>query len=127
MAKKKVLIDVPPIHADGLKAFENVPDVELIRYFRDGDQPLLDAVKDVAGIMVGLSEFDEAVIKNAPGLEIIAKHGVGYDNIDILLLDQFQAAGSTFGHVHAMPHVVQKITDRLEDTRFVVDEQNIQS
>ena len=83
MIKKKVIIDVPPIHADGLEAFEKAPDVEVIRYRRDSDQPLLDAVKDAAGIMVGLSDFDEAIIKTAPNLEIIAKHGVGYDNIDI--------------------------------------------
>lgn len=81
MTKKKIIIDVPPIHGDGLKAFEHASNVEVIRYYKD--QPLVDVVKDAAGIMVGLSIFDETVLENAQNLEIIAKHGVGYDNIDI--------------------------------------------
>lgn len=81
MTKKRVIIDVPPIHDDGLKPFEHAPDVEVIRYYRD--KPLLDVVSDAVGIMAGLSIFDEAVFENAPNLKVIAKHGVGYDNIDV--------------------------------------------
>ena len=79
MTKKKVIIDVPPIHDDGLKAFEHASDVEVIRYNRD--KPILDVVSDAVGIMAGLSIFDEAVFETAPNLKIIAKHGVGYCDV----------------------------------------------
>src|SRR5210317_1599782 len=79
----KVLIDVPPIHPDALALFDREPDVEIIRYDRDKDGPLAEKVRDVDGIMVGLAVFDESVIEKAPKLKILAKHGVGYDNIDV--------------------------------------------
>ena len=31
---KKILIDVPPIHDDGLKAFERISDIDIVRYDR---------------------------------------------------------------------------------------------
>jgi D-3-phosphoglycerate dehydrogenase / 2-oxoglutarate reductase len=81
MSKKKVIIDIAAIHKDGLKVFEPVEDIETIMYYKD--KPLTDIVQDVSGIMVGLSTFDAAVIESAPNLKILAKHGVGYDNIDV--------------------------------------------
>ena len=79
---KKILIDVPPIHDDGLKAFDGVPGIEIVRYDR-ATESLEDAIKDVDAVMVGLAIFDEKTINMAPNLKILAKHGVGYDNVDI--------------------------------------------
>ena len=62
---KKILIDVPPIHADGLRAFEGTPDVEIVRYDR-GNQSLEEAIKDVDAVMVGLAIFDEKIINTEP-------------------------------------------------------------
>ncbi len=81
MQKKKVIIDVAAIHKDGLKVFEPYEDIETVIYPKD--RPLTDIVHDVNGILVGLSIFDAAVIQSAPDLQILAKHGVGYDNIDV--------------------------------------------
>jgi D-3-phosphoglycerate dehydrogenase len=81
MSKKKVIIDIAAIHTEGLKVFEPVEDIETIMNYKD--KPLTDIVQDVSGIMVGLSTFDAAVIESAPNLKILAKHGVGYDNIDV--------------------------------------------
>lgn len=81
MQKKKVIIDVMAIHADGLRVFEPADDVETIIYKKD--TPLKTFAPDAHGILAGLSIIDEAVIENCPDLKIIAKHGVGYDNIDV--------------------------------------------
>ncbi|MBW1699043.1 MAG: hydroxyacid dehydrogenase [Deltaproteobacteria bacterium] len=81
MTTTKVMIDVPPIHDDGLKVFKSVPDIEIIRYYRN--QSLEDAIEDVDAVMVGLSIFDETVLNKGKRLKILAKHGVGYDNIDV--------------------------------------------
>ena len=79
--KKKVIIDVAAIHKDGLKVFEPVDDIETVMYYKD--RPLIEIVPDACGILAGLSIIDEPVIESAPNLKIIAKHGVGYDNIDV--------------------------------------------
>jgi D-3-phosphoglycerate dehydrogenase len=81
MPKKKVIIDVRAIHADGLKVFEPAEDVETVIYKKDS--PLKTFAPDAQGILVGLSLIDAAVIESCPDLKIIAKHGVGYDNIDV--------------------------------------------
>ena len=81
MQKKKVVIDVMAIHADGLKVFEPSDDVETVIYKKD--TPLKAFARDAHGILAGLSIVDASVIDSAPKLKIIAKHGVGYDNIDV--------------------------------------------
>ncbi len=83
MTKQRILIDVPPIHDDGLRVFERVSNIEIVRYHRDGEESLEDAIKDIQGVLVGLSIFDEKIINMAANLKILAKHGVGYDNIDV--------------------------------------------
>jgi D-3-phosphoglycerate dehydrogenase len=46
-------------------------------------QPLREAVADVEAILVRVVKLPPEVIEAAPRLKIIAKHGVGYDNINI--------------------------------------------
>ena len=79
---RKVLIDVPSIHDDGLRVFERIPDIEIVRYDRS-TQSLADAIKDVDAVLVGLAIYDEKIINMASNLKILAKHGVGYDNVDV--------------------------------------------
>lgn len=81
MQKKKVIIDVAAIHKDGLNVFKPAEDIETVMYYKD--RPLSDIVQDARGILAGLSTVDALVIESAPDLKIIAKHGVGYDNIDV--------------------------------------------
>ena len=74
-----MIIDVAAIHKDGLKVFEPAEDIETVMYYKD--RPLTEIVQDACGILAGLSTFDAPVIESAQNLKIIAKHGVGYDNI----------------------------------------------
>jgi len=46
-------------------------------------EKLLELVTDVYGIIAGVENFDEEVFKAAKNLRIIARYGVGVDNIDI--------------------------------------------
>ncbi|APU12286.1 MULTISPECIES: phosphoglycerate dehydrogenase [Actinoalloteichus] len=52
----------------------------------DGPLPradLLDRVPAAEALIVGLDPIDRAVFEAAPRLKVVAKHGVGYDNIDL--------------------------------------------
>ncbi|MFD3484686.1 phosphoglycerate dehydrogenase [Streptomyces sp. NPDC058665] len=44
---------------------------------------LLDRVPEAEALIVGLDPIDNDVFEAAPRLKVVAKHGVGYDNIDL--------------------------------------------
>jgi phosphoglycerate dehydrogenase-like enzyme len=43
---------------------------------------LIQFIKDADGVVIGLERIDEAIMRECPKLRIIAKYGVGLDNID---------------------------------------------
>lgn len=48
------------------------------------EQELLELMRDVDAMVTGMDEVTAAVVKaGAPRLKIVAKHGVGYNNIDL--------------------------------------------
>lgn len=51
------------------------------RPFKESE--LLEIIEDYDGVIVGVDPFTEAVIERGKRLKVIAKHGVGVDNIDI--------------------------------------------
>lgn len=51
-----------------------------LRFSKD---ELIDFIKDAQGVVIGLEEIDETVLSNCPNLKIIAKYGVGLNNIDL--------------------------------------------
>ncbi|OIQ07702.1 hydroxypyruvate reductase [Moorella thermoacetica] len=78
--KKKVLI-VQPIHESGLRVFGEEFDV------RVASDPSVETVKKeikgVEGVVVRTAPFTREIIEAADSLKVIARHGVGVDNIDI--------------------------------------------
>jgi phosphoglycerate dehydrogenase-like enzyme len=66
---------------------------ELKKYFQDvivnekgvriPENELVDFYKDAEGIIVGLEKITPEILDQLPNLKIIAKYGVGLDNIDI--------------------------------------------
>jgi len=84
MAKKKVIV---PEHIDesGIKVLEASNLVETIYY---DDKPVSPDVyagdlKETFAVLVRIKDFNREMIQSAPNLKIIAKHGVGVDNIDV--------------------------------------------
>lgn len=47
------------------------------------ESELINIIKDIDGIIVGLDKITSNVLKNAKKLKVITKYGVGMDNIDI--------------------------------------------
>ncbi|CEP67080.1 D-isomer specific 2-hydroxyacid dehydrogenase,catalytic domain [Moorella glycerini] len=78
--KKKVLI-VQPIHESGLKVFDDRFEV------RVAPDPSVETVKreikGVEGVVVRTAPFTREIIAAADSLKVIARHGVGVDNIDL--------------------------------------------
>ncbi|ADL12475.1 hydroxyacid dehydrogenase [Acetohalobium arabaticum] len=77
---KKVLL-TEPIHEEGVKLLEEVAEVVQASDYKI--DTLVEEAADCHGIIIRKAEIPTEVIKNAPQLEVVAKHGVGVDNIDI--------------------------------------------
>jgi D-3-phosphoglycerate dehydrogenase len=84
MSRKRVIV-WEHIDESGIRILENSNRAETIYY---DDKPILEdqfysSLKEASAVMVRIKDFTREMIQRAPNLEIIAKHGVGYDQIDV--------------------------------------------
>ncbi len=80
MARRKVIVP-ETIHPVGPEILQQVADV-IFEAEKPG-KPLRDFITEAHAIIVRLGEIDRELLEQAKNLMIIAKHGVGIDNIDI--------------------------------------------
>ncbi len=78
--KPKVLIP-QPIHESGMRVLAAKCDARVAPDFSEAT--LVREVRDCFGLLVRTAPIPASVIEAAPGLRVIARHGVGYDNIDM--------------------------------------------
>ncbi len=80
MARKRVII-TEYIDPAGLEILARNSD---LLYLPDSPKVKLeDAIREAYGVGVRLAPVTAEMIASAPNLKVIAKHGVGYDNIDV--------------------------------------------
>ena len=81
---KRVVV-AEPIHADGLGLLRARDDLDLIAFDAPADwDALQDAAREAAAILVRTLPLPSDILAAAPKLEIVSKHGVGCDNIDVM-------------------------------------------
>lgn len=78
--KKKVLI-VQPIHESGVKVFDDRFDVKVAS--DPSVETVIREIQGVEGVVVRTAPFTREIIEAAKDLKVIARHGVGVDNIDV--------------------------------------------
>jgi D-3-phosphoglycerate dehydrogenase len=84
--KKKVLLPAMMARA-GWDVITRRDDVEAIAYEYGLPTPAFHALlRDVHGVALGLTPFGEAELQAAPSLQVVARHGVGYDSVDVAAL-----------------------------------------
>jgi D-3-phosphoglycerate dehydrogenase len=71
-----------PIHAAGLERLRASYDVAFLPEM-PAPETRAKAIADAQAIVVRVFRIDEALLKGAPKLKLVAKHGSGVDNIDI--------------------------------------------
>lgn len=80
MLKVKILL-LEPIHEDGVRVIQQFADPKLAQ---NATEPaVLEELEDAKGIITRLAKVTSTMIDAAPELQVIARHGVGYDNIDV--------------------------------------------
>lgn len=80
--RKKVLI-IQPIHDAGLEILRARDDVEFEVTTRTSEAELIDQIRGVHGITVRTAVITRPVVEAADALEIVSRHGVGYDAVDL--------------------------------------------
>ena len=84
--KYKVLV-VQGLHEQGLKMLKNRTDIEFNVLMSDDENEILEAAKDVSGITVRTAKISSKIIEAANKLQVVSRHGVGYDSIDLVSLN----------------------------------------
>ena len=80
--KKKVLM-VQGLHEEGQKLLLARDDIEPITIMSANEDEILEAAKEVHGITVRTANITRKIIENSKNLQVISRHGVGYDSIDV--------------------------------------------
>ena len=80
--KKKVLM-VQGLHEEGQKLLLQRDDIEPITLMSVNQDEILEAAKEVHGITVRTANISRKIIENSKNLQVISRHGVGYDSIDV--------------------------------------------
>ncbi len=88
MTEYKVLITAHSFGNEGPEPFEILKRANIIPVLKKKEKiwtedELLEIISDADGIIVGADKVTKRVIDKASKLKIIAKHGVGVDNIDV--------------------------------------------
>ena len=86
MDRKKVVI-FEHVDESGIEILEASNLLETV-YFDDNPIPEKvreKALEEASGIIIRIFDLNRKMIQRAKNLEIISKHGVGFDNIDVLL------------------------------------------
>ena len=80
--KKTVLID-GDVHPNALALFDARNDVELVKVPLEDATALAEAVTGANGILARSARITPALIASANGLQVVSRHGVGYDRVDV--------------------------------------------
>ena len=84
--KYKILV-VQGLHEQGLQMLKNRTDIEFNVLMSDDENEILEAAKDVNGITVRTAKISSKIIEAANKLQVVSRHGVGYDSIDLVSLN----------------------------------------
>ncbi len=80
------VVVVGKIHQSGLKVFEARKDIDVEQLMSVDEQAMRKAAAAADAILIRTSKLSREAIEGAGQLKVVARHGVGYDNIDVTAL-----------------------------------------
>ena len=104
--KRKVLC-IQPIHEVGMALLRERADIELIVPESVEPKAWMPLLGDVEAIVVRLGNITAEVIAAAPKLQLVSRHGVGVDNIDVAAATKAGVIVATVGLANA-PSVAEQ-------------------
>ena len=89
------------IHQDGLE-FLRSKNLEVLEINTFEENELISLISDVEGIIIRTANLKENLLSKCNNLKIVARHGVGYDNIDLDYLNKKNIALAITGQSNAV-------------------------
>jgi D-3-phosphoglycerate dehydrogenase len=80
LTMKKIFL-TEPIHEDGVKLLETVGQV-ILASAKD-EETIIREAADCDAILIRSAKITKNIINSIPNLKVVAKHGIGVDNIDV--------------------------------------------
>ncbi len=82
MPEKKKILVIQNIHQEGIKLLEDNSSYEF-EIFDEINEDLRHKIVDCDAISIRTAKLPNEIISSAKKLQVISRHGVGYDNIDL--------------------------------------------
>ncbi len=83
----RVMLQMP--YTSGLRSvFEERDDIEVERFTELSEDNILQHIGNYDAAILGVAPFTRRIIANAARLKIVARHGVGYDAVDVPALTE---------------------------------------
>ena len=82
MPEKKKILVIQNIHQEGIKLLEDNSGYEF-EIFDEINEDLKHKIVDCDAISIRTAKLPKEIISSAKKLQVISRHGVGYDNIDL--------------------------------------------
>ena len=79
---RKVLV-IGAVNTAGISLLEDHSDIECEVVVDVSEENLCRAVQNAHGLLVRTATITPRVIASAPKLEVVSRHGVGFDNVDV--------------------------------------------
>jgi len=106
------------IHSNGWTLLDKAR-CESFEIFNFDENNLIKELKDVEGILVRTANLNSNVLSNCHNLKIVARHGVGYDNVDLEYLNQNKIALGITGTSNAVSVAEHVLTSFLYLTKNI--------
>ena len=82
MAKRRVMLQMP--YTPGIASvFDNHPEIEVVQFTETSEANILQHVGNYDAAILGVAPFTPAIVKMADKMQIVARHGVGYDAVNV--------------------------------------------
>lgn len=82
MSKHKILV-ITPMHEQAMTMLSNRDDIEYEVLNSVEEDDIVKAIADADGVTVRTAKITRRIIEAGKSLKVIARHGVGYDNVDL--------------------------------------------
>jgi D-3-phosphoglycerate dehydrogenase len=86
------IVVADPIHTDGLERLLKQPGVTVDHPGNASNEPLAERLRRAHGLIVRGTRVDEALVADAGQLQVVCRHGVGYDLVDVPVLTRRRIA-----------------------------------
>tara|TARA_B100000315_G_C14565657_1_gene582809 strand:- start:272 stop:1249 length:978 start_codon:yes stop_codon:yes gene_type:complete len=97
----KKIATLGQMHDDGLKLLKNYK-YSIVNISDYSNNNLKDKLKDVDAIALRTVKLTKDILKECKSLKIVARHGVGYDNVDLNYLNKEKIALAITGSANAV-------------------------